>query len=624
VTNAESKVEFLVLGPLEARLDGGQLPLGGAKQRAVLAVLLLHAGEPVPVERLIDEVWGDDPPPSARHSVEAYVSRLRQLFMGHGPALVRRGRGYELELGEATLDAQAFAALAREVELAVDSLDLARVTALAADAMELWRGPVLSDVTLSSAGRVAAEQLEELRLHTLEQRFDAELTRGRHREIVGELHALVGQNPYRERFVEQLMLALYRSGRQADALEVYERTRAALSDDLGLRPSEGLQQLSAQIVRQEPQLRQPTPHGLELGASRSRVRGRTRRLADAVLAGLLVAAVMALSASGSAPDLEVAAPPTSDASRVALVLPQSPDTALGEPRVRDTAKAFRESVAAWGYESQILVVDPSAGTNGHVGRQLAAGGFRLVLVLADDATAQALVPAVRMLPGTRFVFIDASLAELSLQGVRNATGMPYAEQQTSQLMGYLSALVPPLGGRPAERADVVSIVASTHTARVQRLVRAFERGARRALPRVLVRVDFADDEGDKTACERLANDQIDAGSDVVFAVAGACSSPVLAVAKARGVWGIRTNDDGVPGGPHILATTYKHWERAVTEALLGLEWGTLPEGGDRELGLADDYAVDSFGSDSPAAHAAWSKVVRLCSKIREHSERGTS
>ena len=617
-------MEFLVLGPLAARLDGGQLPLGGAKQRAVLAVLLLNAGETVPVERLIDEVWGDDPPPSARHSVEAYVSRLRQLFVGHGPALVRRGRGYELELGGATLDAQAFAALVREVELAVDSRDLGRATALAAQAMELWRGPVLSDVALSSAGRVAADRLEELRLHTLELRFDAELTRGRNRESVVELQALVVQNPYRERFVEQLMLALYRSGRQADALEVYERTRAALSDDLGLRPSEDLQQLSAQIVRQEPQLREATPPDGELVVSLARARGRTRRLADAVLAGLLVAAVMALTASGSAPNLQIAAPPTSGASRVALVLPQSPDTALGEPRVRDTAKAFRESVAAWGYESQILVVDGSAAASGHIVRQLAAGGFRLVLALGDDATSHALVPAVRMLPGTRFVFVDASLAELSLRGVPNATGMPYAEQQTSQLMGYLSALVPPLGGSPAERVDTVSIVASPQTARVERLVRAFERGARRALPRVAVRVDFTDDEQDKTACERLANDQIDAGSDVVFAVAGACSSPVLAVAKARGVWGIRSNDDGVPDGPHILATTYKHWERAVTEALNGLEWGTLPEGGDRELGLADDYAVDSFGSDSPAAHAAWSKVVRLCSRIREHSESGTS
>jgi DNA-binding SARP family transcriptional activator/basic membrane lipoprotein Med (substrate-binding protein (PBP1-ABC) superfamily) len=624
VTNTEGTVEFLVLGPLEAHLDGGKLPLGGAKQRAVLAVLLLHAGKTVPVERLIDEVWGDDPPPSARHSVEAYVSRLRQLFVGRGPALVRRGRGYELELGGAALDAQAFETLGREVELAVGSQDLARATALAAEAMALWRGPVLSDVALSSAGRVAAERLEELRLHTLEQRFDAELTRGRHREIVGELQALVGQNPYRERFIEQLMLALYRSGRQADALEVYERTRATLSDDLGLRPTEELQQLSAQIVRQEPQLRQPAPPSDGLVASRSRGRGRARRLAHAVLAGLVVAAVMALTASGSAPKLRITAPPTSDGSRVALVLPQSPDTALGEPRVRDTAEAFRESVAAWGYESEILVLSHPGPAGGYVVRQLAAGGFRLVLVLGDDAMAHALVPAVETLPDTRFVFVDASLAELSLQGVPNATGMPYADQQTSQLMGYLSALVPPLGGRPGERADTVSIVASTRTARVERLVRAFERGARRALPRVAVRVDLADDEGNKTACERIANDQIDAGSDVVFAIAGACSSPVLAVAKARGVWGIRTNDDAVPDGPHILATTYKHWERAVTEALNGLEWGTLPEGGDRELDLADDYAVDSFGSDSPAAHAAWSKVVRLCSRIREHSESGAS
>jgi len=251
-------MEFRLLGPLEARVAGEAVPLGGAKQRAVLAVLLLRADEAVPVERLIDEIWGDSPPPSAAHSLEAYVSRLRQLFNGHGPSLVRRGAGYSLELGDAQLDVRDFMELLDGVSHALEASDDARVSRLAADALALWRGPALADVALASAGRVEAERLEELRLRTLEQRFDARLALGRDEKLVGELQVLVGQNPYRERFVAQLMLALYRSGRHADALDAYEKTRTALDDDLGLQPSAELQQLSGQIVRQEPALQSST------------------------------------------------------------------------------------------------------------------------------------------------------------------------------------------------------------------------------------------------------------------------------------------------------------------------------------------------------------------------------
>ena len=210
--------------------------LGGAKQRALLAVLLLRADEVVSVERLIDEVWGDTPPPSAAHSLEAYVSRLRQLFNGHGPSLARRGAGYSLELGGSLLDVRRFTELLDDVSHAIGAGDEARVSKLAAEALALWRGPALADIALASAGRAEAERLEELRLRTLEQRVEAELALGRHEELVGELQALVGQNPYRERFVGQLMLALYRSGRAAGALQVYEKTRGALDEDLGLQP----------------------------------------------------------------------------------------------------------------------------------------------------------------------------------------------------------------------------------------------------------------------------------------------------------------------------------------------------------------------------------------------------
>jgi DNA-binding SARP family transcriptional activator len=250
-------MSFHVLGPLEARVAGETLAIGGAKQRAVLAVLLLHAGEVVSVERLVDEVWGNDPPPSAAHTLESYVSRLRQLFNGHGPRLVRRGAGYAIELGEATLDTRRFVELQEQASLAAAMDDHAQVVEITGAALAMWRGPALADVALASAGRAEADRLEELRLRTYELRFDAELALGHHEQAIGELQKLVAQNPYRERFVAQRMLALYRAGRHAEALDVYERTRRRLDDDLGLQPSADLQQLSGQIVRQDPLLRRP-------------------------------------------------------------------------------------------------------------------------------------------------------------------------------------------------------------------------------------------------------------------------------------------------------------------------------------------------------------------------------
>src|SRR5688500_8205222 len=188
-------MSFCVLGPLEAQLGGDALALGGAKQRAVLAVLLLRAGEVVSVERLVDEVWGDEPPPSAAHTLESYVSRIRQLFNGHGPLLVRRGAGYALELGEAALDARGFVDLQERASLAAAMDEHADVVELTVSALAMWRGPALADVALASAGRAEADRLEELRLRTYELRFDAELALGRQEQAIGELQKLVAQNP---------------------------------------------------------------------------------------------------------------------------------------------------------------------------------------------------------------------------------------------------------------------------------------------------------------------------------------------------------------------------------------------------------------------------------------------
>ncbi|MBM2823747.1 MAG: OmpR/PhoB-type protein, partial [Thermoleophilia bacterium] len=444
---ARDRIEFRVLGPLEVASGSERIALGGAKQRAVLAVLLLRAGEVVPVERLVDEVWGVDPPPSAAHTLESYISRLRQLFNGYGPVLVRRGAGYALELGGAQLDARTFVEQQERASLAAAMDEHEQVVELTAAALAMWRGPALADVALASAGRAEADRLEELRLRTYELRFAAELARGCHDQAIGELQALVAQNTYRERFVAQLMLSLYRCGRHAEALEVYELTRRRLDDDLGLQPSVELQQLSGQIVRQDPLLRLPAPALLRPSSSVALGR-RTRRVVEFAVVGSIVAAVMALTASGGAPQLpNPAAAPASEARdgalssaapRVAILIPtRSPDRKLASL----ATKGLRSAESIWDFDGAVVGVEEmdDDALERIVGR-IEAGAFDHVLVVGNRLAAS-VAPSVRDTDATTFAFVDVSLSDLELEGVANASAVRFAEEHSSQLMGYLSAVV---------------------------------------------------------------------------------------------------------------------------------------------------------------------------------------
>jgi DNA-binding SARP family transcriptional activator/basic membrane lipoprotein Med (substrate-binding protein (PBP1-ABC) superfamily) len=621
VTNVA--MEFRVLGPLDVRHAGEPLAIGGGKQRAVLAVLLLRAGEMVPVERLVDEVWGDDPPPSAAHTLESYVSRLRQLFNDCGPRLVRRGAGYALELGDATLDARSFVEAQERASLAAAMGEHADVIELTGSALAMWRGPALADVALASAGRAEADRLEELRLGTYEMRFDAELALGKNERAVGELQRLVAQNPYRERFVGQLMLALYRSGRQAEALDVYEQIRRRLDADLGLQPSLELQQLSGRIVRQEAHLEKPAQRRPE---RQSLPRHKSRRVATLVLGGLAAAAVMSLTASGGTASAE---PLRVDlrlkAERVALVLPGDPAGAdTTDPSVYWSARGFETVTNAWGHKDvETFVIDRPVDA-GRQAQKVVDGDFDLVVVAGDGVGARALAPLVREATSTRFAFVGPRLADLGLAHVTNASGYAYAEEEAGQLAGYLSALVPPRGGPAKAAPDMVSLVAGPRTQRLDRLVAGFEKGVRRASAKVRIRVDHVRDATDRTACEAVANRQIDAGSDVVVALGKTCGSAALAVVRVRGVWGIRDEDDRVQPGAHILGTFSRYWEGSVMRGVNDVELDRFPAGTNVELGLADDYAVLFVAEDQAhVAEALWSRVVKLCSTIRSHTVKDT-
>jgi DNA-binding SARP family transcriptional activator len=254
-------VEFRVLGPLEVLDDDGRpLLLGGAKQRALLAVLLLHAGKVVSAERLIDELWGEDPPKSARSVLQVYVANLRKVLepdraqRASGGVVRSRPPGYLLEVGPDDVDVGRFERLAEQGRAALAAGDVEEAAGLLGGALELWRGPALADVALKASGQAQVARLEERCLAALEDRIEAELALGRHRALTGELEALVAAHPLRERLHGQLVLALYRSGRQAEALDAYRRTRETLAEELGIDPSRPLQELERAVLAQDPAL----------------------------------------------------------------------------------------------------------------------------------------------------------------------------------------------------------------------------------------------------------------------------------------------------------------------------------------------------------------------------------
>src|SRR5215470_12728285 len=251
---------FGVLGPLQVLRSGRAVPLGGPRQRAVLALLLLEAGRVVSMDRLAEDVWAGHPPEEWANTLQTYVFHLRQaLEPGRtrgdaGGVLVTSGRGYLLRAGRDQLDAAVFEDKFTAGRAALDAGRPAEAAGALRRALGLWRGPVLADLAGYAFTRPEAARLEELRLAVLKAQIDADLGLGRHDALTAELEQLAGEHPLRERLHAQLMLALYRCGRQADALAAYRRARDLLAEELGIDPSEPLQRLHAAVLAHDPAL----------------------------------------------------------------------------------------------------------------------------------------------------------------------------------------------------------------------------------------------------------------------------------------------------------------------------------------------------------------------------------
>jgi basic membrane lipoprotein Med (substrate-binding protein (PBP1-ABC) superfamily) len=482
-------------------------------------------------------------------------------------------------------------------------------------------------VTLHLESRAEAERLDELRSRAFEIRVDADLALGRHAELVGELRRLVEETPYRERLVAQLMVALYRSGRQVEALEVYERTRSDLEDDLGLRPGDELQRLAGQIVRQEPHLRTPAQ------AVRARdgqpTRPNPRRLSAIVLAGALAVAVTAI-AIRQIVLTDAGLPGSGGSTRVALIRMWDPG-GLGS---RDEAgwRSFVEGLleAERKHELMTEIVDLfprrpplggfQTGSKADVDRlsaRLRSGDFDLVL-WPLGLTGPPFFDVVRQYPDTRFVFLDYCCAKgLELGGAPNATALTLRAGEAAHLAGYLSGLMEARRTLRKDGRHMVSIISGEpNFPQQQVLVQGFSTGVRRALPGVKIRSEYSLEYDNQAICERIANRQIDAGSGVVFAAVFECGLGALTAAGIRGVWGVASvGEDRSHLGPHILASASLRYDRLVESTVSWYLEGRLPPGGDVELGLVDEaVALVDINPDVPPEIRA--KVAQEAARLR--------
>jgi DNA-binding SARP family transcriptional activator len=254
---APHRTEFRVLGPVQILADGRQLDIGDRKQRLVLGILLLEANQLVPTERLVDLLWPDAPPPSARRTLQAHLSRLRVVLARHdsaddGVSLVRHGEGYRLGCDRGQVDAHEFRRLSGLAQHTADERERA---ALLDRALGLWRGPALADVGTEELRERLCRGLHTLWLAAVEERAEVYLRLGRHLHLLDELTDLAARYPHRQRITAALMQALYRVGGTAEALAAYRQARERFQDELGLEPAPELQRLHLAILRGDPDLR---------------------------------------------------------------------------------------------------------------------------------------------------------------------------------------------------------------------------------------------------------------------------------------------------------------------------------------------------------------------------------
>jgi DNA-binding SARP family transcriptional activator/ABC-type branched-subunit amino acid transport system substrate-binding protein len=378
-------MDFRLLGRLEVS-DGDRIvQIGEGRQRSVLAILLLHHDQTVPSERIIDALWGEHPPPTAAKVLQNHVAQLRRALGDRPGALLQtHGHGYALHLDGGGFDLERFEELARGGSGAIDSGDYAEARTLLEEALALWRGPPLADFAYEAFAQPEIARLEERRLTAVEQRLEAELGLGHDHALVPELEGLVAEHPTRERLRAQLMLALYRAGRQADALTVYGQGRQALIDELGVEPGPALRDLQAAILRQDPSL-VPAHGGWRVPGRRERVARRAPialiLTGGALLVGAAVAVALLAGGGGGSPTTATALLPDGDVGAIdpssgavlgSVRVPGEPD-GIASSRGRAWAVSERTGTVT-GIDLRRRAAAEVIAPGGRVGAVAAAGG----------------------------------------------------------------------------------------------------------------------------------------------------------------------------------------------------------------------------------------------------------
>jgi YVTN family beta-propeller protein len=392
-------MEFRILGPLEVDNARGPIRLGGPRQRALLVLLLLHRGEAMSTDRLVESLWGERAPPAAVKTVQTYVSQLRRA-LGDG-VIATRGHAYVLECDAGSVDSDRFGALVTDGRELLDAGEPSRAADRLRAALALWRGPPLADVAYEEFAQQEIARLGELRISATEDRIEAELAAGRAAELVPELEALVREHPVRERLRGQLMLALYRTGRQADALAAYQDARRRLTEELGLEPGPALRELQRAILTQDAALGRP---------SRARPPARGRRGAVLLAAGgalvlvaALAAALLALRGSEGTARLSAVAP-----NSVGVIDPRSGDLVAEVPVGAGPVAVAVAAGDVWvanGGDQTLSRVDPrrrsvvgTVGT-GRVPADVALGGGAVWVANATTGNTVAAVSRIDPLSG---------------------------------------------------------------------------------------------------------------------------------------------------------------------------------------------------------------------------------
>lgn len=614
----------------------GEERFPGRQGRLLFACLVAEQSRPVPRDELAEALWGEAPPATWEKALTVLVSKLRGLLAECGldsaKVLTSAFGCYRLNLPEGTwVDVVAASDAVAEAEAALAADDLEQAKAVAIQAASLARPPFLPGEEGAWVDAKRRELTEILR-RAVSCLAEACLGSGDAAEAAKWAEETIALEPYRETGYRHLMAAHAAAGNRAEALRVYERCRQLLATELGAYPSPETESIYRELLRApspEPGAAAPEATSVEaanaykglrafeeadapddffgrealtkqLVAISVRAAAGRRRLALAAVALAVAASAFAIvlvtGLAGGDTRSAVAAP------RVALVLPRLPQPGKEDPLVEELVDGLHQAARVWDASVEVIVLDeldPTAERVAEARRQIRAGSFGLVI--AGGTILEALAPLTRELSDTRFVYLDVSLSELGLAGTSNATGILFDSEHGAYLAGYLAGLMQARDGPRLNSARVVSVIGGFRGFPIiEALVDGFARGARRALPDVQVLTDYSQEFVDQTRCQELANRQIDAGSDIVFAAAGTCSLGALAATSIRGVWGVGVDGDRSYLGGHVLASAVIRHDRAISKAVRWFVHGTLPAGRDVTLGLDDDaVGLAGISADVP-------------------------